>query len=176
VTYVDVGIQLLVTATINDDGFVTVKIKPEISSVIDYLDTSSGNKIPIIDTSTAETMVMVKNGTSLLIGGLSKEEKTLSSQGTPILSKIPFVGHAFKSETKETVRSELVVLLTPHIVSGDELVTGYSRDLGYALDKEYQPYRQMGHEVGRPADVKSYQGYPSVTDIEAPEMKPARTF
>jgi type II secretory pathway component GspD/PulD (secretin) len=64
VTYVDVGVQLSVTPTINEDGFVTIKIKPEISSVIDYVMSSQNNKIPIIDTSTAETIVMVRDGTS----------------------------------------------------------------------------------------------------------------
>ena len=113
VTYVDVGIQLMITPTINEDGFVTVKIKPEISSVIDYLKTSSNNSIPIIDTSTAETIVMVKDGTSLLIGGLSKEDKTLDQTGTPFLSKIPIIGEAFKTSTKKTSRYELMVLLTP---------------------------------------------------------------
>jgi general secretion pathway protein D len=175
VTYVDVGVQLLVTPTINDEGFVTVKIKPEISSVIDYLATSSGNKIPIIDTSTAETIVMVKNGTSILIGGLSKEEKTLDSEGMPFLSKIPVIGEAFRSRTKKSSRSELVVLLTPHIVSGDELITGYSRDFGYLLDKEYQPYQDFSEQAQK-LELKSYQIYPGIEgEIDKlPGIKPAR--
>lgn len=177
VTYVDIGIQLFVTPTINADGFVTVKIKPEISSVIDYLATSSGNKIPIIDTSTAETIVMVKDGSSIMIGGLSKEEKSQNSEGTPFLSKIPFLGEAFKSQTKKSSRSELVVLLTPHIIEGDELVTGYSRDFGHMLDKEYQNYRDISEQMEE-LEYKSYQTYPSIvgeTD-KLPGIKPARSF
>jgi len=71
VTFVDVGIQLAVTPTINDDGYVTMKVKPEISSVVSSLTTPSGNKIPIIDTSMAETTVMVRDGATIVIGGLS---------------------------------------------------------------------------------------------------------
>lgn len=177
VTYVDVGIQLLVTPTINDEGFVTIKIKPEISSVIDYLATSSGNKIPIIDTSTAETIVMVKDGSSILIGGLSKEEKSLNSEGTPFLSKIPFLGEAFKSQTKKSTRSELVVLLTPHIIEGDELITGYARDFGHILDKEYQNYRDISGQTEK-LEYKSYQTYPTVDSKGEviPGIKPARNF
>lgn len=177
VTYVDVGIQLLVTPIINEDKFVTIKIKPEISSVISYLTTSSNNKIPIIDTSTAETLVMVKDGSSILIGGLSKEEKTLDQQGTPVLSKIPFLGELFRTKTDKTVRSELVILLTPHIIEGDELVTGYSRDLGYLLDKEYQGYSDLG-EQQKVLNYKPYQSYP-VLQQEAdivPLIKPGRNF
>ena len=177
VTYVDVGIQLFVTPTINEDGFVTVKIKPEISSVIGYLETSSNNKIPLIDTSTAETIVMVKDGTSILIGGLSKEEKFLTQEGTPILSKIPLLGEAFRAKSNKSVRSELVILLTPHIIEGDELVTGYSRDFGHVLDKDYQQYRGLSEQTEK-LDYKPYQTYPQIEgDIEVvPGIKPARNF
>lgn len=175
VTYVDVGVQLNVTPTINEDGFVTVKIKPEISSVVDFLTSSQNNKIPIIDTSTAETIVMVKNGSSILIGGLSKEEKTLDSEGVPFLSKIPVIGTAFSSKTDKTVRTELVVLLTPHVISGDELITGYSRDLGYKLDKEYQEYRGMAEGESN-LQLKNYQPYPEMTTDIIPEIKPARNY
>ncbi len=177
VTYVDVGIQLMVTPTINEDGYVTVKIKPEISSVLSYLATSSKNNIPIIDTSTAETIVMVKDGTTILIGGLSKEEKSTDSTGTPFLSKIPFIGNAFSSKSTKSKRSELMVLLTPHIISGDELVTGYSQDFGSKQDKAYQAYHDFSEEPSR-LELKTYQGYPALKGEKdvMPELKPARNF
>ena len=177
VTYIDVGVQLFVTPTINDDGFVTLKIKPEISSVTSFLKTSSNNSIPIVNTSTAETVVMVKDGTSLLIGGLSKEEKDLDTQGTPFLSKIPLLGEAFKKKTQGTTRTELMVLITPHIITGDELTTGYERDFGHKMDKEYQAYGPMKEEAPV-MQSKTYQGYPNLkSDVEkVPELKPARNF
>jgi general secretion pathway protein D len=154
---------------------VTVKIKPEISSVTSYLMSSQNNKIPIIDTSTAETIVMVKDGTSILIGGLSKEEKSTDSQGTPFLSKIPIIGTAFSSKTDSMVRTELVVLLTPHIISGDELFTGSSHEYGYEMDKQYQDYRSVAEE--RPdLQMKQYQQYPDMNAELVPEMKPARNY
>src|SRR5205085_1907856 len=76
VTFIDVGIQLNVTPTVNEDGFVSMKIKPEVSSVASTLTTPSGNKIPILETSLAETTVMVRDGVSILIGGLRRDEKT----------------------------------------------------------------------------------------------------
>lgn len=176
VTYVDVGIQLMVTPTINVDGYVTVKIKPEISSVIDYLETSSNNRIPIVDTSTAETIVMVKDGTSILIGGLSKEDKTLDEKGTPFLSKIPVLGQAFKTSTKKTTRYEMVVMLTPHVVSGDELVTGSGTTyVGQERDKKYQDYRDF-REDRDPVGYKSYQTYPFGAGAGLPGMKPERNL
>ncbi|MGE5307563.1 MAG: secretin N-terminal domain-containing protein [Deltaproteobacteria bacterium] len=177
VTYVDVGIQLVVTPTINVDGFVTVKIKPEISSVIDYLKTSSNNQIPIVDTSTAETIVMVKDGTSILIGGLSKEDKTQDQSGTPFLSKIPVIGAAFRSATKTTSRYELVVLLTPHVVSGDELVTGSGSTDISTRDKAYQAYQDF-REDKETVGYKTYQTYPLLAPQTGglPGIKPERNL
>ncbi|MEE8360011.1 MAG: secretin N-terminal domain-containing protein, partial [Candidatus Omnitrophota bacterium] len=124
VTFVDVGIQLSVTPTINDDGYIRMKIKPEISSVTDTLITPSGNKIPIIDTSTAETTVLVKDGATIVIGGLRKDEKTKAESGVPFLKDLPLIGKLFKASLEGTDRVELIILITPYIVEGDSLVTG----------------------------------------------------
>lgn len=124
VTFVDVGIQLNVTPTINDEGFVTMKIKPEISSVIDFLTTPSGNRIPIIDSSLAETSVMVKDGVSIIIGGLRGEQRAGRRKKIPVLGDIPILGAPFNSFTEDKIRTELLILITPHVIYGDKLMTG----------------------------------------------------
>lgn len=140
VNFVDVGIQLAVTPTINDDGFVTMKIKPEVSSVVDVLITPSGNQVPIIDTSLAETTVMVEDDATIIIGGLRRDQETESSKRFPILGDIPLLGNLFKSSTKNTQRSELLVMITPHIVDGTMLTTG-EIDPGKDRIKEFKDYR-----------------------------------
>ncbi|HBO96918.1 MAG TPA: hypothetical protein DE315_00330 [Candidatus Omnitrophica bacterium] len=163
VTFVDVGIQLLVTPTINDEGFVTMKVKPEISSVVSSLTTPSGNTIPIIDTSTAETTVMVKDGSTIIIGGMVREEKTSSSSGVPFLSKIPLIGLIFSSTANAKERTELLVMLTPHIVSGDILTTGDEGDLRLRYGKDYEEYHPFTEDKDvEPRDapeerIKSYR-------------------
>jgi type II secretory pathway component GspD/PulD (secretin) len=156
VTFVDVGIQLSVTPTINDEGYVTMKVKTEVSSKIGELTTSLNNKIPIIDTSMAETTVMAKDGSTIIIGGLRKEEKTSSSEQVPILGKIPLLGFFFRSGTNKTERTELLVMLTPHIVGGDALITGNEREFGTVPGKEY----------------KEYPSFTSQTDYQPPEGAP----
>ena len=172
----EVGTRLFITPTINDEGYVTVNIKPEITSVIDYLTTSQGNRIPIVEIATAETIAMVKDGTSILIGGLSQEKKTTTSYETPFLAKLPLLGEFFKSKITDTTRNELLILLTPYIISGDELTTGYVRDFGHRLDKEYQDYGVFVEEM--PAvRLKDYQSYPSLEKPEPlPQLKPAKNF
>ncbi len=166
VTFVDVGIQLSVTPTINDEGYVRMKVKPEVSSVVDTLITPSGNSIPIIDTSMAETTVLVKDGSTIIIGGLRKDEKTKDDQQVPILGKIPVIGFLFRSGSSKTERTELLVMITPHIISGDELTTGDERDIRYKPGKEYEGYRPFTDETEyippekKPGEkIKSYYEY-----------------
>lgn len=156
VSFVDVGIQLSVTPTINDDGFVTMKVKPEVSSVVSTLTTPSGNKIPIIDTSMAETTVMVKDGSTIIIGGLRKEEKIMNSDHVPILGRIPVISLFFRTSSSKTERTELLVMLTPHIVSGESLTTGDERGFDHKPPKEF----------------KEYPSFTSQTDYEAPLKAP----
>lgn len=127
VTFIDVGIKLSVTPTINDDGYVTMKIKPEVSSVVDFLITPSGNKIPIVDSTLAETSVVVKDGVSIIIGGLRKDEKVNTTKRVPFLGDVPILGIPFNSRTSVNHRTELLILMTPHIVQGDTLVDGYDK-------------------------------------------------
>ncbi|NQT89787.1 MAG: hypothetical protein HQ558_00845 [Candidatus Omnitrophica bacterium] len=125
VTFLDLGVKLYVTPTINADGYVTMKIKPEVSSKIsDYEIMSSGNLIPVVKTTTAETTVMVKNSKTILIGGLIEERDEAELKEVPGLSRIPLIGKLFRSEergsTDNPEKTELVIFLTPHIITGDE--------------------------------------------------------
>src|SRR3989344_5446817 len=119
VNFIEVGVKLYVTPTIHEDGFVTMKIKPEVSSVTSNLTTSNNNTIPVVETSEAETTVMVKNGVSIVIGGLIKEEKIKSTRKVPFLGDIPVMGFAFRSQNDEVSKTEIVIFLTPTIITGD---------------------------------------------------------
>ena len=171
VQFVDVGIQLSVTPTINDDGYITMKIKPEISSVSSILITPTGNRIPIIDTSLTETTVMMQDNTTLLIGGLRKEEKISTSEGVPLMSKMPFIGSFFKSASDRTDRVELLVMITPHIISGAHFDAGSDRAFGTQPGKEYLDYQPITPDEamlpeGTPAEIKPkpYRDYLTLSE------------
>lgn len=127
ITFVDVGVQLKVTPTINEDGFVTMKISPEISSKIgDYSYTTAANItniVPLVTSTKAETTVMIKDGTTVIIGGLRKDEKSRSLKGLPFLMNVPILGRLFRMESESITNTEIVIFLTPHIISGDVNVT-----------------------------------------------------
>lgn len=124
INFIDVGVKLYVTPTIHTDDHVTMKIKPEVSSVTRTITTGNNNTIPIVEKSEAETTVNVKNGVTIVIGGLIKDEKINADKKVPILGDIPFLGHLFKSQSKSLSKTELVIFLTPRIVEGDMMTTG----------------------------------------------------
>ncbi|MBI4340882.1 MAG: hypothetical protein HY598_01210 [Candidatus Omnitrophica bacterium] len=143
VQFIDVGIQFVVTPRIGADGYVTMKLKPEVSSVVRTLTTPSNNKIPIVDTSTAETNVVVKDGSTVIIGGLQKREEIVSDKQLPGLGKIPIIGPAlFNLKDQDNEKAELVVFITPHIVGGDKLITGDEDAFGGGI-KSYREYAPL---------------------------------
>jgi type II secretory pathway component GspD/PulD (secretin) len=120
IEFIDVGVKLFVTPVINETGYVTMKIRPEVSSVVSTLQTSTGNKIPIVETTEAETKVVVRDGRTVMIGGLMKDETTLTKQRIPVLGTLPLVGALFSNRSDRIKKTELVILLTPHVTTGDE--------------------------------------------------------
>jgi len=119
VQFIDVGVKLVVVPTIGKDGFITMKIKPEVSSVREVLKTTAGSQVPIVETSETETVVKVKDGAMVMIGGLLKKEKTDSTAGIPVLGKLPVVGGLFGSRDKQERKTELIIFLSPKLISGD---------------------------------------------------------
>lgn len=119
VNFIDVGVKLFVTPTIHMDDFITMKIKPEVSSVTSSLTTSNNNTIPIVETSEAETVVTVKNNVTIVIGGLIKEEKLSTVRKVPFLGDLPLLGLAFRNQSQSLEKTELVIFLTPKIITGD---------------------------------------------------------
>jgi TonB family protein len=121
ISFIDVGVKLYVTPTITKDGFVTMKIKPEVSSsTTNY---SYGpvpqTTVPIVQTTQAETSVSVKDGTTIIIGGLIKDERSDTVNKVPLLGDIPVIRAAFGNTDKRIQKQELVIFLTPHIITGD---------------------------------------------------------
>jgi type II secretory pathway component GspD/PulD (secretin) len=119
VNYVDVGVKLNVTPTISDDGFVVMKIRPEVSSVRETATSPLGSTVPVVETSQAETVVKVKDKAMIMIAGLMKEETRSSRDQLPILGKLPLVGWLFGNKDAQKQKTELAIFLTPRIISGD---------------------------------------------------------
>jgi len=119
IQFIDVGVKLKVTPTINKEGFIIMKIKPESSSVQDTITTSLGSRIPIVQTAEVETVIKIKDGCTIMLGGLLEDVKKNDFSGVSGLARLPLIGPLFSSKDKETKKTELVVFITPHIIRGD---------------------------------------------------------
>lgn len=126
IQFVDVGVRLGVVPQINKMGFVTLKIKPEVSNAdatktvtLKNPDGSTRTVVPYVTTSEAETTVLVKDNTTIIIGGLMKDTLVNNKQKVPFLGDLPLVGKLFSTTGKSKEKTELVVFLTPHIIEGD---------------------------------------------------------
>lgn len=121
VEYKDVGVKLEVVPRINelDKETITLVIKPSVSTISQWVE-SGNNKAPQISERSAETTVRVKNGETILIGGLLKNEEIKSIKQIPFLSKIPILGEIFKSRSIDKKDSEVVIAITPTIVYDED--------------------------------------------------------
>lgn len=120
IRFIDVGINLVVTPVINDDGFITMKIRPEISSRTGNLTTPTDNVIPLVNTTYIETSVIVKDGVTIILGGLRRDDVSGDDRGVPYVMDVPWIGGLFKSRSDRVTRTEILVLITPKIVNGSK--------------------------------------------------------
>jgi len=119
VRFVDVGLKLHVTPMINDDGYVTMRLRPEISTVVASI-ASQGGGIPQVNKTEVETTLMVKNGHSIIMGGLKKDDKVHTKKGVPMLMDVPYLGKMFSRTADNFSQTEIVIFITPHVISGKE--------------------------------------------------------
>ncbi|MEJ2205761.1 MAG: secretin N-terminal domain-containing protein [Gemmatimonadota bacterium] len=119
VQYRDVGVQLTMIPTINDDGYVTFRMLQEVSSLTAQ-NVEAALGASVISTREAETSAVVRNGQTVVIGGLIDESDEVVESGVPILKDIPLLGYLFKNRRTRRLRTELAIFVTPHVIMTDE--------------------------------------------------------
>ncbi len=154
IKFIDVGLSLIVTPVINEDGFITIKIRPEISSQINTLVTPTNNRIPIVNTTFVESTVIVKDGVSVVLGGLIRDDFNETNQGIPVLMDIPVVGQMFQNRNEEYQKSEIAIIITPKIVNGSRDVLDEPIEIkGSGLWKRAETLKGNGPAMPRDADA-----------------------
>jgi len=160
IEYKDIGTILSLTPRISDGGLVTLELTIEESSLdsreIGRKDTSttaavasssSTFSVPAFNKTTAKTVLSIKDGQTIAIGGLIRKTKGDSSQGVPLLSRIPLLGFFFGKNKRTDDRRELILLLTPHIITDEsqsktvtdefrEKIEGFKKDFEKAKKKK----------------------------------------
>lgn len=120
ISYTSVGIILRVTPFITAEGMVEMIVSPEISNLSDQtVAISTGTNAvgaPVINTRSADTVVVTPDGQTVVIGGLMQNSKTSTTSKIPLLGDIPGLGALFRRKVDSTVKTELLIFLTPHII------------------------------------------------------------
>ena len=120
-----IGLTLNIVPEITDDGFIILRVNPVVSRLDDDQKTvtdAQGVRImpPDIKIKQLSSIVKAKDGTHVVIGGLVSNTKKDVKSGVPILEDIPIFGMLFHSTSKETYRTELIVVITPKIIKNDD--------------------------------------------------------
>ena len=130
--YQDIGIQLNVVPQVGADDYINMVVHP---AVLSYTDTIGDNKYPIIDTREAETRIFIKDGETVVIGGLLKDVKSKGRSGIPFLSSIPILGPIFRRDTIDTQKIDLLVFITARIVKEGDFNKAEIAKLEERLDR-----------------------------------------
>lgn len=124
VEFLDTGTRLLFRPFIGDDGYVRMEIHPEDSSG----GLQGSQNLPFKITTEVTSNVMVKDGHTIVIGGLFRESSTAARGQVPGLGNVPVAGWLFRNQRDQTTREEIIILLTPHIVKDDASYSKYSEE------------------------------------------------
>jgi general secretion pathway protein D len=119
VAYVDTGVVLSVRPHINSGGLVTLEISQEVSDVQEGV-TTTGLNSPTINKRSAQTIVAVQSGDTMVLAGLIKDDKNNGSSGLPLLSEIPVLGALFGAKADTSTRRELIITITPRVVNDNQ--------------------------------------------------------
>jgi general secretion pathway protein D len=119
VQYEDVGTALTIIPTINQDDYVSVQILQEVNSLTNQVVAAAFNA-PVISTREASTRAIIRDGQTVVIGGLIGDSSDRFDSGIPFLKDIPLIGALFRRTVELRTRTELAIFVTPYIVRSDQ--------------------------------------------------------
>ena len=117
VSFIEAGVKLVITPRVNRNGLITVRIRPEVSSILGKEQTQG---FPHVRTREADLVATVRDGETIAIAGLLQREEIESILKLPILGDIPLLGLLFQNKKLDTKETEMVIFVTPRIVTVDE--------------------------------------------------------
>jgi general secretion pathway protein D len=122
IQYKDTGVTLEVTPRVNANGLVIMKLKQVVSNVVPVSKTDAETQVqsPTINKKEVSSSVAVADGETIVLGGLISDDITDNKKGVPFFYQLPIIGPLFGATTKNDIKSELVILITPRVVKGKQ--------------------------------------------------------
>lgn len=134
VQFLDTGTQLYFRPTVGNDGMIRMELKPQVSeAVIREQQDATGAAVTIPDEITNEltTNVMVRDGQTVVLGGLFRESTVSGRRQVPLLGDIPLIGYAFRGQDDTIQRNEIIFMITPHLVNDSTLAQQAERAIDH---------------------------------------------
>jgi len=132
IQYKDTGVILNVTPRINAEGIILLEIDQQVSSLSEKL--VKGINSPIISTKSVKTKLAVKDGQSILMGGMIYKNESDNNSGIPYMKDIPALGWLFKSRTQNTTKTELLLMVTPYVIENEDILDQYIKGFKDKVD------------------------------------------
>ena len=128
IAFLESGTLLKFRPFICDNGYVRMEINPEESTATTTTSDDGSIVIPSKTITQVKTNIMVKDGKTIIIGGLFKEDLTSADSQVPVVGDVPILGALFKKTKDTNIRSELIILITPHIINDPEELAAASEE------------------------------------------------
>jgi len=151
VEFVDVGVTLSVRVTISDDDYILTEVKPEVSTAGTPLTLTSTDTngqpftrtvVPVVTSQEVETKVLVKTGTTIVLGGLIQDSESVMIKKLPILGDLPLIGALFRNKVDDFKKTELVIFITPRIIAPD--ISSRERELFFDENDRKKEFNELG--------------------------------
>jgi MSHA biogenesis protein MshL len=126
---ITVGVVLSVTPQISADGIIHLSMNPSITELAGTATSPLGATVPIVTQRATDTLVRVREGETIVLGGMMQDRSNLTTQKVPLLGDVPFVGHFFKRTDKTITKTDLVIMLTPTIMAPTDVPSQTSREI-----------------------------------------------
>jgi len=120
IAYRKTGIELTVTPHINDDGIVDMTIKQGLSAIEGQTSGADAGLNPTFTNQEINTSVVVKDGETIILGGLIESVEAAGESGVPVLKDVPLMGNLFKSQSSQTERRELILIISTDVLNIEE--------------------------------------------------------
>ncbi len=143
VKFKEIGVKMIVTPHITSNQTLRLHILPEFSVLVERVTVATSN-VPVVDTRKFDTTAVVKNGQTVVLGGLRKKDTSQQTNKVPVLGDIPVIGNLFKFQGEATVVNELVIFITPRIMEELEMT-----------DSEREAYSITGFNGPKPNTTKA---------------------
>ncbi|MDH3367482.1 MAG: hypothetical protein OEO17_06525, partial [Gemmatimonadota bacterium] len=159
VSYQSVGTQLTIRPTINADGYINLSVQQEVSTATSEVQFGA----PVINTREASTELLVRDGQTVVLGGLIDHQRQKTYSGVPFLQDIPILGYLFRSTREQIIQNELLLLVTTHVIHNDDELEATTRLLRASM-------KRMDERL--PDRIPLFEGFGDLPDSIALPVRP----